>query len=422
MNTNNTNNHGVIQANLPQEVRWDSDETKTPSPPAGGQWSSEDNTRAKIQEESATKTLLLRKKELRWKLMQASQAKNRAKLEEIRTETNYHKQKLSKAKDLAAKLRSKYLKVVKSAKIVEAQFEKAEAQLLIQEKFVADEKMQLTKLALDCLNLGNELYGNNYQLPNNSNIHSKIFQGVEQHGKEAEANSSGSYKPSSYDNDANTKSIMEKLSPFLRTARSNANLMSKSQNQKTYSNRPTGSPIKKRKKTYVNRLSSLYDLRDSVLRNLASYRLTSKFAETGLPLTDLTYSHNVSPHEYICLPDLVGDCTDKNCPYQHKSNYMMTDLEKLTDILSYKPSLAGFKPDPDLNEEENYKICRITLKQKAAKLISRNSDKSVETIAQNLVRKIRINESDQKLLTMTRELPKVIHLVKRESVEAPKLE
>lgn len=122
------------------------------------------------REEIAKKALLLKKKELKWKLMQASQTQNRAKLEEIRTEVNYHKQKFTKAKDLAAKLRAKYLKVVKTAKLTELQYKKSEAKLLTQEKFVADEKMQLTKLAVDCRKMGNQLYGSEYRLTTKKDI------------------------------------------------------------------------------------------------------------------------------------------------------------------------------------------------------------------------------------------------------------
>lgn len=178
---------------------------------------------------------------------------------------------------------------------------------------------------------------------------------------------------------------------------------------------------KKRKQAMPTRLSSLYDLRNSMLRNLASYRLTTGFSESGLRITDLTYTHNICPNDYICLPDLVGTCTDKNCRYQHKSNYFMTDIDKIADILSYKPSLTGFKVDPNLSDEENDYKCRIKLKQYAAKLLAKNSGKTVETIAQNLVKYVRSNKSNLELLTITRRLPKVSHLIVSRSSETERV-
>jgi len=194
---------------------------------------------------------------------------------------------------------------------------------------------------------------------------------------------------------------MDKLAPFLRQR----DLRSYHQPKNSRLRFKAAPEIRKRPPS--NRLSSLYNLKNSLLRNLASYRLTSKFLESGLLVTDLNYTHNICPDHYICLPDLIGTCTDKNCLYQHKSNYIMTDIDKLADILSYKPSLTGFKPDSNLSQEENNYRCRIRLKQYSAKLIAKNSDKLVETIAQNLVKYVRANKSDDELLTLIRQLPKV---------------
>lgn len=162
---------------------------------------------------------------------------------------------------------------------------------------------------------------------------------------------------------------------------------------------------------YPSRLSSLYDLNHSRLRNLASYRLTTNFLDTGAPLTDLRYTHNICPHDFICLPDLLGKCSDKSCIYQHQSNYLMSDIDKLADILSYNPQLTGFEPDPELGEEENINLCRVKLKQYAAKLIAKGCGNAVEIIAKNLVKYVRFNKTDKELLCMTRRLPKVSNIV-----------
>lgn len=201
--------------------------------------------------------------------------------------------------------------------------------------------------------------------------------------------------------------LLQMLEPLLRM---NYSIRLKSTGQLDGSSRYTISLTKKRKQPIPNRLSPLYDSADSVLMNISSYRLTSRFALTGKSVTDSSFAHNICPHDYICLPDLIGTCPDKSCLYQHRSNYLMTDIEKLADILSYKPSLTGFKSDASLSQGENAKNCRIKLKQYAAKLIAKNSDKTVETITQNLLRYVRGDKPDHELLVMRRKLPKVSQL------------
>lgn len=162
----------------------------------------------------------------------------------------------------------------------------------------------------------------------------------------------------------------------------------------------------------TTRLSSLYDARDSLLESITSYRLTRAFSARGKLVTSIKYAHNICPNQYICLPDVIGTCTDKSCLYQHKSNYYMGDIDKLADILSYKPSLTGFKSDPDLSPAENMRLCRLKLREYAARLLAKNhSNKPVETIAQNLLKYIRTDKSDLELLTLTRKLPKNSHVI-----------
>lgn len=281
-------------------------------------------------EESAQKALTLKRKELKWKLMQASHLQKEAQLEELRIEADYNKQRLMKISNLASKLRAKYIKACKAARNAQISQKQVESRFMDQEKLVANEKMQISKLAVECRKLGLQLYGSDYKL--------------------------------------------------------------------------TNSPSKWRK-LCLTRLSSLYDLRNSLLKNLASYRLTSVFQETGASITDLRYTHNISPLDDICITDLNGNCPDKDCKDQHESSYLMSDVERLADILSYRPSLIGFKLEPDLNKEENENNCCLKLKQYSARLLAKNSDKSIEVIAQNLVKYVRSNKSDLDLLVATRKIP-----------------
>lgn len=355
-------------------------------------------------EESAERALLLKRKELKWKLMQASQFQNRAQLEEMRVEANYNKRKMIKTSALADRLRARYIKVAEAAKIAQTLCKKIEDKLFKQEKFVADEKMQLTKLAMDCRKIGTELYGPDYRLALKSRDNSKEKQRLALLKLEAAKSALrckmielGNCKKASINSPARQKYSIHLL---------------KTIDQKKSSILNPISIAKKRKLPLPTRLSSLYNSKNSILRNLASYRLTTRFVGTGIPITDLNYTHNICPNDYICLPDLIGTCTDKSCLYQHKSNYFMSDIEKLADILSYKPSLTGFKRDNELDQAENDNRCRLKLKQYAAKLLAKNSGKTVEMIAQNLVKYVRANKSDIELLTMSRKLPKINHLVR----------
>lgn len=394
----------------------------------------ETSSQVKKLEESTKRTLALKKKELRWKLMQVSQAQNRAKLEEIKTAVEYHKKKLSKAEDLASKLREKYVKVVKSAKLSEIQYKKAQAELTQQERHVADEKMQLTKLAYECINTGKDIYGESYNLPKNNqnggnsriiNIPERaISKDQQQKDQEQKTSAKGGDKDCNLNTKTSDNRILDQLSPFLRTARLNAiNYLSTKTGQqqsskpklsaKKSTSQLSNKKIINKKHMEIRRtcLSSIYTTNDSIFKNMASYRLTHKFNESNLSPTDPIYSHNICPFEYVCLPDLLGDCQDKACRYQHKSNYQMTDMEKLTDLLSYKPQIAGFKPDPNLSSEANMRMCQLKLKEFAAKMISRNADKSIEYIAKNLVKKIRaFGGTDSDLILKRRELPKTSHM------------
>lgn len=335
-------------------------------------------------EDLAQKALVLKKKELKYKLMQASQMRNRAKLEEIRIEANYNKERMIKIQALANKFREKFIKAAKAAKTAEILYKKLEQRLLKLEKFVADEQMQLTKLAIDCNSTGSRIHGPEYKL--NPVVNLRAVR----------------------DKERRLLAVKIRAAKAALRGKMILNLRKKSE---TNTIQTRTKSIVRKPRLQPDRLSSLINLKDSVLRNFASFRLTSKFSETGLSLTDLSYAHNINPNDFVCLPDLVGSCTDKSCPYQHKSNYLMSDIEKLADILSYKPSLTGFKPEPSCSKEINDNSCRLKLKLYAAKLLSKNPDKPVEVIAQNLVKYVRSNLSDNDLLVAIRVLPKAAHLV-----------
>lgn len=328
-------------------------------------------------EDSTKKILLLKKKELRWKLLEANQRHSKSRLNEMRAEVKFSKDRMIKTNALAHSLREKYLKAAQAASMSETLHKKVEAQMLAHEKFAVEETMQVTRLALECQKLGTELYGSEYKL--NPSQKPKL---VGSNGDSVKCE---------------TKKWHVSLDDVSKCI-----------------NGPIQSNIKISTIDIPahTRLSSLYDLKDSFLKKLSSYRLTSQFCQANSTILEFQYTHNICPHDYVCLPDLLGDsCTDKTCQYQHKSQYLMTDIEKLADLMSYEPSIFGFTFAPNLTEEENQAKCRVQLKSYAARLITKNSDKPMEIIAQNLTAFIRRDMKDQELLVMSRKLPKLRHLI-----------
>lgn len=295
------------------------------------------------QEESAKKALALKKNELKWKLLQASQMRNSTKLDEIKFEAACAKKRSKKISSLLERLKAKYMKACKAAYNAEASYKSLEEKFSAQEKFVAEEKMQLTRLELECKKLGFELYGQDYKLSTALDVMTKPL------------NPDGSHR-----NHTET------------------------------------------------RMSSLYDFKDSLLRNLSAYRLSRAYQENNGKLTDLMYAHNICPSETVCAQELDNtSCNDKNCSCQHEQNYLMTDVEKLADIISYKPSICGVQMDPNQPDSMDLDKCRLRMKQYAARLLAQNSTKGAEVIAQSLIMLIRADKNDVDLLFSERVIPRM---------------
>lgn len=347
------------------------------------------NSLAKAQVEANKRAVILKRNELKWKLMQVSQARNKAKLEEIKNCLDQHREKLSKTKSLALRLKRRYIKAMRSIKLGESQLTEAEGEFQNQEKFVAHEMMELTKIQFECLNVGKSLYGDCYKLPVNPSTNSKS-QTNNSNPKIAEQKAPnaapilGRKMPESVtceksDNEKEKEKIMHSLGPFIRRARTQANEEISVVDKQNYSSTQAtlSRGASKRKLTDVqsstdqsesstagDRVGShenSQDLRstllkrrkqenicdhnletyNSVLDSLVTYRLTRKFCnfKPMAPLSESDFhSHNSYPEEYICLADLIRQCADKSCTYMHKSTYMKSDLEKLREILALRPS------------------------------------------------------------------------------------
>jgi hypothetical protein len=125
---------------------------------------------------------------------------------------------------------------------------------------------------------------------------------------------------------------------------------------------------------------------DSVFTGMPSLRLSPLFHKVqSLPLMSNTYSNAVDPFQMICYFDLHGVCKDPKCEMQHKSSYLLKDREKLMDILSYQPSLAGVS-DSDLSDKQRvYERLEKFVDLFSA---SQSSCKSSEELAQKLVKMV----------------------------------
>uniref|UniRef100_A0A5S6QDJ3 Zinc-finger domain-containing protein n=1 Tax=Trichuris muris TaxID=70415 RepID=A0A5S6QDJ3_TRIMR len=76
----------------------------------------------------------------------------------------------------------------------------------------------------------------------------------------------------------------------------------------------------------------------SPLMCFRSYRLLSAcMAARGIPLSTPTLSNNIDPMVMFCPYALDGICAEENCPWQHPSDYELSQKEILFDLLSYHP-------------------------------------------------------------------------------------
>jgi hypothetical protein len=85
--------------------------------------------------------------------------------------------------------------------------------------------------------------------------------------------------------------------------------------------------------------------KNTVCESLPSLRLSEHFdcfsEGLNLPPTSDFFSNRIDPFKTWCYFDLHGSCRDSNCTNQHKSDFLLSNEEKLLDILSFNPTLAS---------------------------------------------------------------------------------
>lgn len=129
----------------------------------------------------------------------------------------------------------------------------------------------------------------------------------------------------------------------------------------------------------------------SVLEHFNSYRFFSFINRVDI-LSDF-WSNRLNPNEIICHYDLTGTCKDDKCQFQHQKDYILNQMEKILDVLTYS-HMFGEKIKK-LNDFKNPKL----LLEKAKEYLQSenlNLNEKFETIQEKLIQIIR-NQS--KILT-----------------------
>lgn len=85
-----------------------------------------------------------------------------------------------------------------------------------------------------------------------------------------------------------------------------------------------------------------------------SYRFSDSYHQReGLSVLSGTFSHKLDCRVPLCQFDLMGRCLDDHCPWQHQSDYSLSEREHLVDIVSYCPSVTGIDNSMDISMYEN---------------------------------------------------------------------
>lgn len=125
---------------------------------------------------------------------------------------------------------------------------------------------------------------------------------------------------------------------------------------------------------------------ECVLLGMPSFRLSPLFHKVQKQsLLSNTYSNALDPFQVVCYFDLHGVCKDPKCEMQHKSSYLLKDREKLMDIVSYRPALAGLSGNDLLDNQMVYE----RLEEFVGRYTASHPLKSVNWCANQLMQRVR---------------------------------
>ena len=102
-----------------------------------------------------------------------------------------------------------------------------------------------------------------------------------------------------------------------------------------------GNALAAEAKSDALKIGDTYKPYHSSLLSFRSYRFSDFYHQReGLSVSSETFSHKLDCRIPLCQFDLMGKCLDDNCPWQHKSDYSLSEREQLVDIVSYCPSVT----------------------------------------------------------------------------------
>lgn len=97
-----------------------------------------------------------------------------------------------------------------------------------------------------------------------------------------------------------------------------------------------------------------------------SYRLSPFYrTHARLPISSISMSNKIDPHQIMCRYELHGICNDAKCSAQHVRDVGLSKQELVEDLICYSPTLAGCSPNdlrsvdrstPDLRHELSRKL------------------------------------------------------------------
>ena len=154
----------------------------------------------------------------------------------------------------------------------------------------------------------------------------------------------------------------------------------------------------KKLKTKKDSRTPVVQYKSCIGHSLPSVRLSSYFEGLGLSATSDFFSNRIDPMKTFCYFDLHGVCRVKDCPDQHKADYLLNSTEKLLDIISYCPSLALVSQE---DIERDPKAAKEKLMHFVIRFQKSQPSATFEELAHQLLRLVRDSLKDSNFLTVS---------------------
>lgn len=160
----------------------------------------------------------------------------------------------------------------------------------------------------------------------------------------------------------------------------------------------------------TKQVSSYLPLRDecndSPLLSLSSFRLNKYFESISgdLPTSDV-YCNRLDSSKALCWRELNdGHCSTVDCSMQHAKSYMMSELDKLVDIISFEATIAGVTSEEMASKpgSKEYNSAYRKMVNFAIRFRHRQPDEPFNSIAGQLIKLVRDKIKDKNILEVVR--------------------